>query len=461
MTEPQGRLTINENATYTINTDVSLGLEFSDNFGVDKINLSWDGITWLGWITPKETYSFTLTEGDGEKEVYCKLKDLAGNITQVKDNIILDTTPPSGSILINQDAEFTNTKTVTLYLKYQDLTSGVKEVRYRNEGDTWLEWEEATLTKSWQLQPEDNTKKVYYQIKDNAELVATFTDTIILDTTKPGGILTINNNASYTTSLDVMLGLEYKDNLSGADKVRYSNDAITWTAWEDIASTKIWSLKDNSTGTKYVYCQIKDNSGNISDLIQDAIIYDPTITINIFINQGATYTTSEYVSLYLSWSATPTALAFANEGLVFSNTITPTNIYHNWRLSAGEGLKTVFFKAYYKGKEEVISDSIILDKSKPFGKIFINNQALYTNTKTVSLTIEYEDIISGVELMKLKDEKEETAWIPATTTYTWQLKEEDGIKYVYLKLKDKAGHESDWLSDNIILDTTKPRVRLL
>jgi hypothetical protein len=57
-------------------------------------------------------------------------------------------------------------------------------VRYSNDG-TWdtETWESASATKAWTLTLGDGVKTVYYQIKDNAELLSTtYQDTIILQT---------------------------------------------------------------------------------------------------------------------------------------------------------------------------------------------------------------------------------------------------------------------------------------
>ena len=44
-----------------------------------------------------------------------------------------DKTPPTGSIVINNDDEFTDSVLVVLSLAAEDPESGIKEVRYSNE----------------------------------------------------------------------------------------------------------------------------------------------------------------------------------------------------------------------------------------------------------------------------------------------------------------------------------------
>jgi parallel beta-helix repeat protein len=101
--------------------------------------------------------------------------------------IKLDKTPPTGSVTINNDAAYTNSTSVTLTLTAFDATSGVCQVRYGND-DVWdtEQWEDFSTTKTWTLTSGDGTKTVYYQIRDNAELISeTYSDTIVLDETAP------------------------------------------------------------------------------------------------------------------------------------------------------------------------------------------------------------------------------------------------------------------------------------
>jgi len=68
-----------------------------------------------------------------------------------------------------------------------DLTSGVSQVRFSNDGvwDTEV-WESASASKSWTLASGDGTKTVYYQIRDNAGLLSsTYSDTITLQSPNP------------------------------------------------------------------------------------------------------------------------------------------------------------------------------------------------------------------------------------------------------------------------------------
>jgi hypothetical protein len=154
-----------------------------------------DAETWVrGWylsednttpspsdFSPIKPSSFTLSEGDGLKTVYAWVIDRAGNISSPRSaSITLDTTPPTGFIVINNGDNYTNNSTVILALTYD---SDVIQVRYSNDNLTWTDWGAPEDTKIWTLSPGDGLKTVYYQVQDRAGNVSTFWDDIVLDTT--------------------------------------------------------------------------------------------------------------------------------------------------------------------------------------------------------------------------------------------------------------------------------------
>ena len=193
-------------------------------------------------------------------------------LTEIK----LDKSIPIGSIVINNDEAYTNSTSVTLTLTATDDTSGVYQIRYSNDGDWDTElWELLSPTKSWTLTSGEGTKTVYYQIKDTAGLISTYSDTIILDTSPPTGSVLIAEDSTYTNSTSVTLTLTADDITSGVAQMRFSHDNVAWTFWEVNSTSKAWTLTTDD-GTKTVYVQFRDNAGLISQSYQDMIILDTT-----------------------------------------------------------------------------------------------------------------------------------------------------------------------------------------
>ncbi len=188
--EPMGSIVIDNGNEWTNSTAVMLTLGYSDTTsGVLEVRYSNDGV-WDSevWEDPSMTRSWTIADSDGVKFVYYQTRDAAGieSMTYL-DHIGLDTTPPTGSVNVNNGDGLTSSTSVTLSLAYWDSFSGVAEIRLGNDGiwDTEA-WEPPSMEKSWLLPSGDGTKTVHYQIKDNAGLISeTYTDDIELDTTPP------------------------------------------------------------------------------------------------------------------------------------------------------------------------------------------------------------------------------------------------------------------------------------
>ena len=123
------------------------------------------------------------------------------------------------------------------------------------------------------------------------------------DTVPPAGTVVINGNKSVTNSTSVTLSLTWADKGgSGAARMKFSNDAVTWTTWEPLAATKAWTLPPGD-GYKTVRAMFRDVAGNNSLVYSDYIRLDTVPpTGSIIINGGASTTKSTTVSLGLAWS---------------------------------------------------------------------------------------------------------------------------------------------------------------
>jgi len=272
-------IAINNYASWTNSTLVNLQLSCSDGngSGLKDIRLSNDGSNWNPWETYSTSKVWTLQSGDGIKTVFFKARDFLNNeASAVWDTIVLDTTPPTGSLAINDNAAYCNTTSVTLKLMVNDALSGVALMRLSNDGGNWNPWEAYSTSKAWIVQSGIDTKTVYYQMKDNTGTVSiVYSDTIILDTTPPSGSIIINGGMQYTNSTSVTLDLSASDAISGVAQMRFSNDNTTWSAWQSYSASKTWILTTGDL-TKGVFVQYINNAGLLSTVVTDTIILDTT-----------------------------------------------------------------------------------------------------------------------------------------------------------------------------------------
>jgi hypothetical protein len=110
------------------------------------------------------------------------------------ENVVVDTTPPTGTVTINSGANYTNSPAVSLSLSAADTGSGMgtgAQMQFSNDNKTWSSPEAYAAGKSWSLPAGDGTKTVYVKFKDAAgNWSAAYSDTIILDTAKPAIAIT-------------------------------------------------------------------------------------------------------------------------------------------------------------------------------------------------------------------------------------------------------------------------------
>jgi len=263
---PHTSILINDDAKYTNSTNVILSLEALDSgSGVDTIELSFDGTSWLSGDSFNNTQSHELFGSDGEKTVYLKVTDLAGNVAEpVFDTIILDTTPPEYlSIAINNDNEYTNNRQALLNLNASDLLSGIKDVSYFI-GDDWTPWDPFKQERSISLPPGEGKKNIVYRVRDNAGNIAQISSSIVLDTIPPFSLkISIIENVSAQDSTSITLKLTAYDNTSGLSQMAFSLDGVNWSTWEAFSNTKVYELSAESR-SKFIYFRVNDRAGNIA-----------------------------------------------------------------------------------------------------------------------------------------------------------------------------------------------------
>ncbi|MGC9060050.1 MAG: Kelch repeat-containing protein [Thermoplasmata archaeon] len=306
-TPPSASLTINSNAVYTNTPSVTLTITSSDaGSGLRDMCFSNDGLVWSAHETPVATKSWTLSEGDGVKVVYLKLRDNANNSFICNDTIILDTTPPSATITINNDTLYTNTENVYIQVYASDATSGVDAIRLSNDGNSWGEWQSITQNIPWTLQSGDGLKKVYAQVRDKSGLTTTTADTIYLDKSPPPPPQ-FYPEPPYTPGYsNTVSWYPVEDAISG--NVAYNVECSTtpsfsWTASSGWIYSTTYTFTSLSEGYTYYYrVRARDGLGNIgaySQIVNST--QDATAPITTITTPDEIYFNAE--NIVLSWKA--------------------------------------------------------------------------------------------------------------------------------------------------------------
>lgn len=197
-----------------------------------------------------------------------------------------DLIPPTGTIVINGGATYTNTTSVNLTLSASDLGgSGLSRMCFSNDQMIWSSWQAYGTSTSWTLSSGDGLKTVFVQFEDKAGNVSSsYSDDIVLDSGGPvSGTISINNGELSTTSSVVTLTDLGAVDPSSVTHMSFSNSVSgPWSSPEPYATIRSgWDITSptyggsSAPGTKRVYVKYSDGAGNWSVPFSDEICYQP------------------------------------------------------------------------------------------------------------------------------------------------------------------------------------------
>ena len=113
--------------------------------------------------------------------------------------------------------------------------------------------------------------------------------------------------------------------------------------------------------------------------------------------------------------------------------------------------------SYGDGPGGFMDLSIAVDNSDPTGTVWINGNAPYATSPSVTLTTPAIGGGNGVKEVRIRNGLGSwSGWMPHATTQNWTLPVGDGAKTVFVQYRDYANHVSPIYSDSITLDTAAP-----
>jgi len=210
-----------------------------------------------------------------------------------------DTTPPTGSIIIDGDTATTDSVDIILTLSATDPESGVDQMRFSNDGSSWSSWEGYSTSKSWTLTSGDGTKTVYVQFKNGDGLDSfSYSDTITLespDIAPPIITLSSPEETTYQTS-NVFLDFTINEEVTWIGYSLDGQDNLTI-----IADILLSDLTEGSHTIVVFASDLADNTG-ASSTVQFTISIPPVDTTPpiVVINspENTTYTNTTVVLDY-------------------------------------------------------------------------------------------------------------------------------------------------------------------
>ena len=208
-----------------------------------------------------------------------------------------DTTPPTGSVVINSGAVITSSPDVTLALSATDLDNAVSNMQFSWDGTTWLGWEAYTTAHNISIPAgPDGTKTIYVQFRDaEGNVSLTYSDSIKFVASP----VVINNGAATTNSRSVVLKFRATSTEGKVTKMRLSwNNGKIWSRWKPYTAKAASKIPKGVDGTKTISVQFRDAAGNVSPAFTDSIMLDRVgPTGELVINGGDASTFNRDVTL--------------------------------------------------------------------------------------------------------------------------------------------------------------------
>ncbi len=426
------------------------------------------------WENYKESIKWVIDVGsrDGEKIVYAKFSDLAGNESEaISSNIILDVTPPTNAkIVINDGNKYTRSKKFKITLTAKDATMVRIVSRGIGKNFDFKPDESGKMEIMWNTDSLQGIKSVKAYFMDEAKNTTKnpVEASINYSTTLPATAqITIDQGRKYTNNIKGIVSLKIFSREPPQNiKMLISNIPNFEGAEERTFITSItnWQLDSETDGLKSIYVKLIDPAGNISKVAKSNIFLDrsaPTI-VSFNINEESEWSISLKVMLNsdvddafeAQYSNNPNNLR--NSKWEVFNEQRP-----DWTILSGDGLKNVYgrYKDEAGNISAVASAKIMLDMTPPKGKLIINDGDKRTNHADglVNLQIQHDEDVIGMQITNVPD-FEEVKLIPLKENIeNWKLDgDEDGPKSVFIRLKDKAGNFSKIYSYGIILDRNPP-----
>lgn len=267
-----------------------------------------------------------------------------------------------------------------------------------------------------------------------------------------GGTFSLNGGASHTNTTTVSAG----STITGpVTQMRFRCEGAEWTGWLGYSSQHPLTLPSGD-GNKRVFAQFRDAAGNTL-YRYDTITLDTDAPTGTFkLNLGAIHTKS--ASVHINSTVTgATKMRYRAS----PSDVGPWSTWSAWidygadvmgTLPTGDGVKWMNVEYADEAANTLsVSDSIILRAAGITGTMRINNGASYTRSRRVAVN----SFVLGASVMRVYPEPGE--WQLYADSAPTTLTAGDGSKTVSVTYDEMYEDNPLYLSDTIILDTSRPR----
>jgi|GEM_PF-3891625 len=238
----------------------------SDNIGIQRVEVSTDGITW-STATGATSWGYSFTVKVGPNTLHARATDTSGNtaLTSVSFSVAApsDTTPPVLTVEAPKDGAFFPFGTKTLQVRGSATDNkGIKDVSISTDGANF-KTAIGNTTWTYTLAVSPGAYKIIIRAKDLSGNLDTHTVniTVLQDTTAPLLVITSHSNGAtlnHGTKKITLAGQAIDNNKTKL--VEVSKDNKTWVS---ATGTSSWSVQMSvSPGKNTFYVRATDESGN-------------------------------------------------------------------------------------------------------------------------------------------------------------------------------------------------------
>jgi len=417
---------------------------------VKRVEVSLDSSSWVV-VSGTALWNATFHLVEGTSVVYVKVIDAAGAISFDSISLDVDLSPPVGSLLIDNGAEITATRDVTLSLAASDKY-GVLGMRASASPDfTGVDWVPFATSMMWSLSGGDGPKTIYVMFKDsNGWVSKVVNDSIVLDTTAPVGTVSIDDGANYTRSRDVILSFEAQDIIGVVDMRVWEDGDIATRDWEPFNATRGFQISSGD-GPKVVLAEFRDRAGHVSVAASDTIILDTIAPMaRVTINHDDMFTNSTRIMLeiILDEANLVDVMQMSEDATMASASWEAPETSTSLVLSDAEGLKTV----YVRGRDaagnvgDSALDTITLDTIAPVVQMGEVGRKSPTPAFNVSwLGSDATNGLAGYDVQFRDGTGPWTEWFKGTNMTQALFMGEDGHNYSFhARAIDLAGNSGEY-----------------
>ncbi len=423
-------------------------------------------IDWMPAEGLHEWQAQLLLEED-ENTVEVRVTDTSGTVNVSSISVVVDTTPPVGTMGIAGDRDYTNNLNVSLVLNATDKY-GVDWVDVSHFPDFSRKVRYPYSNRvDWRMSEVEGETHVYVRFVDSHGLFSEMlTDSINYDSFPPHGKVVIEGNAEYTGSDLVRLSLTYSDNVQ-VERVELSNDANFSDAYlvpKGVTTIEDWYLIEGEDGPREVHIRVTDVAGNVVTGFDGIKLYYPKSVGSVSIDEGAELTGQTVVRLTVDvpYTAGILLMQIANEPTFEGEEWSVLEGEVLWILTEGDGEKTVYarFKDFRQIATIPVTDTIVLDQTPPEVNVTLNDGRLYTTHTRVDGRIAYDDPSGPVRMWVSMDESfnmvKPVDW---SETFDFVIPARESDHTIYVRVEDAAGNIGEG-SDMVHYATIRPYISL-